>query len=84
MSILFLLIDSNAMMTILRNGSSKISPKEFLHNDHIYDGRENYISLARNYSEDFTCEFSMMHYPFDIQICTMNFMFGVGLDICSN
>ena len=64
-------------MTILRNGSFVISPMDKLYNNHLYNGNENYLSISRNYTTDFECNYKMHYYPFDIQHCTMEFILGV-------
>ena len=64
-------------MTIRRNGSFHLSPNEELHNNRMYTGSENQISISRVYSADFECKFSMQYYPFDIQQCYMNFILEV-------
>ena len=64
-------------MTILRNGSFVISPKEKLYNNHKYNGNDNSISLSRNYTTDFECKYKMHYYPFDVQHCRMEFILGV-------
>ena len=38
-----------------------------------YKGSENLITLQRKYNEEFTCSFELESYPFDTQICTMDF-----------
>ena len=74
---LFLQFDNDGMMTIQRIGSFRSSPQENLHNNHLYDGSDNNLSISRAYSIDFKCTFAMHYYPFDIQICTMDFVLGV-------
>ena len=58
------LFDSQAIMTVLRNGSFKTSPKEILHNNHLYEGSQNYLSLSRPYKIDFQCQYHLGFYPF--------------------
>ena len=74
-------------MTITRNGGFTLTPNNELHNNRVYKGTENPISISRVYSADFECKFSMQFYPFDIQQCNMNFILEVipdlnFLDIC--
>ena len=69
--------DSRSTMTIIRNGSYNISPKEHIHNNHFYSGKDNRISMSRTYTIDFECTFFIHFYPFDIQQCNMNFVLGV-------
>ena len=64
-------------MTINRNGSFLISPNDELHNNRLYKGKDNQISISRVYSADFECKFAMQYYPFDIQQCNMNFILEV-------
>ena len=71
--------DHRSTMTIRRNGSFHLSPNEELHNNRLYEGSENPISISRVYSADFECKFSMQFYPFDIQQCYMNFILEVHI-----
>ena len=64
-------------MMIIRNGSFRISPNNELHNNRLYKGKDNTISISRVYSADFECKFAMQYYPFDIQQCNMNFILEV-------
>ena len=64
-------------MTVKRNGNFKLTPNEELHNNRVYKGSENPLSISRVYSADFECKFSMQFYPFDIQQCHMNFILEV-------
>lgn len=71
---LLLQVDSRSLMTISRSGSFKISPKQKLHNNHLYGGKDNHISISKNFTIEFECKFYMHHYPFDIQHCLMKFI----------
>ena len=64
-------------MTITRNGGFTLSPNNELHNNRVYKGTENPISISRVYSADFECKFEMQYYPFDVQQCSMNFILEV-------
>ena len=67
-------------MAVIRNGSFQISPNSELHNNHLYKGKDNKISISRVYSADFECKFSMQFYPFDITQCNMNFILEVNVE----
>ena len=69
--------DHKSSMTIERSGNFEISPPEELHNNHRFSGEENNITISRTYSEDFQCTFYLHYYPFDVQICHMNFFLEV-------
>ena len=45
-----------------------------LHNNHLFDGTQNNIVIARDYMTTFLCDFDMQWYPFDIQKCNMSFI----------
>ena len=66
-------------MTIVKNGSFDISPMENLYNNHLYNGKDNSVSVSRKYTTDFECKYKMHYYPFDIQHCTMEFILGVHM-----
>ena len=68
-------------MTITRNGGFTLSPNNELHNNRVYKGTENPLSISRVYSADFECKFAMQYYPFDIQQCNMNFILEVITDL---
>ena len=68
-------------MTVVRNGSFKTRPNIYLHNDHLYEGSQNYLSISRPYRIDFQCDYGLKYYPFDIQDCTMDFNLGVSIII---
>ena len=72
-------LDSESISIITRSGNFSISPREKLHNDHIFSGKDNSISTTRTYTTDFDCKFDMHFYPFDIQQCNMNLILGVSL-----
>ena len=66
-------------MTINKKGSFRISPNYELHNNRLYKGKDNQISISRVYSADFECKFAMQYYPFDVQKCNMNFILEVHI-----
>ena len=43
------------------------------HDDKLFQGNDAQITARRMYNEIFTCEFHLKMYPFDSQICSMNF-----------
>ena len=46
-------------------------------NIYIFKGAENSIVMSRSYDTNFLCEYNMASYPFDTQICTMDFTLNV-------
>lgn len=65
--------DPKAFATIERRGSFRLSPRQTLHNAHIFKGSENPISLVRPYVSKFLCAFRFQSYPFDRQACSAQF-----------
>lgn len=41
--------------------------------DEVFPGSSNPIVLSREFYQEFTCDFDLSWYPFDRQICYMNF-----------
>lgn len=39
----------------------------------LFSGRTNAIYLTREYYQEYACEFDLIYYPFDTQVCTMVF-----------
>ena len=39
----------------------------------LFSGKDNSISLRREYYKDYACEFDLLYYPFDTQMCVMVF-----------
>ena len=62
----------------MRNGSYNVNSLDHLHNSHIYDGNDNYIIHSKIFSQKFICSFDFHQYPFDVQLCTMDFILRVG------
>ena len=69
--------DDYSVITINRKGAYKTSIMTDIHNNHIYEGNENELLLARIYTTSFTCDFNMALYPFDTQECNMIFTLKV-------
>ncbi len=66
--------DDKSHATISRQGNFELSTFADLHNNHIYKGSENPLTIERVYSKDFICEFNMRAYPFDTQKCSAIFI----------
>ena len=60
-----------------RNGTYTVGPMSDVHNNHLYRGEENPITVARTYHTNFLCDYDMALYPFDIQECNMSFVLEV-------
>lgn len=41
--------------------------------DEVFEGSRNPIVLSREFYQEFTCDFDLTWYPFDRQVCFMNF-----------
>ena len=46
---------------------------------HLFIGSENFMSLSREVTVSWICEFNMFWYPFDNQICSMEFFVATDL-----
>ena len=47
-------------------------------NMHVFEGSENALSLTKEFTINWKCEYTYQWYPFDIQVCRMEF--GVFVD----
>ena len=63
------LVDENAVLKVVRNGSGSLSGLDKIENKYVFHGDENYIEYERFYAQDFECEYFLHWYPFDRQIC---------------
>lgn len=39
----------------------------------LFSGEDNSIYLTREYYQDYRCMFHLDHYPFDTQVCSIQF-----------
>ena len=67
-------IDNSATIYVEKNkpGKSRILPSE-KHRALYYEGAENPLVYSRVYQEKFFCNFDYRWFPFDTQICDINF-----------
>ena len=67
--------ENDVMRTDVRTRLEVIPGKEFKYvaadNMHIFDGSENALSLTKEFSVDWKCNFVFHWYPFDTQMCRM-------------
>ena len=53
---------------------NKTSTKLAENNMHIFSGSENSLSLTKEYSIEWNCAYAYQWYPFDTQVCQMQFV----------
>ena len=70
--------DKKASMLIKRTGKYHISEINHLHNNHMYDGKDNDLVLSRIFTTKFICEYQLVYYPFDTQSCDLVFVMQVS------
>ena len=72
--------ENDVMRTDVRTRLEVIPGKEFKYvaadNMHIFDGSENALSLTKEFSVDWKCEYVFHWYPFDTQVCRMEIASG--------
>ncbi|KAK4329193.1 hypothetical protein Pmani_000421 [Petrolisthes manimaculis] len=64
-------VDKDAVTTVLRRDTNFIPDLSNAFEVEIYRGDANPVSTSRKYSTIFTCNFDLVLYPFDIQMCFM-------------
>ena len=65
--------DNSSLVTVARRGRMRRSGLEEPKNIFIYSGRENWLRMSRVHSTKWLCTFQMAWYPFDTQVCTLEF-----------
>ena len=65
--------DNSSLVTVARRGRTRRSGLEESKNIYIYSGRENWLRMSRVHSTKWLCSFQMAWYPFDTQVCTLEF-----------
>ena len=67
--------DRRDRMLIVTNQEFRFekSNRNHLHNTELFNGSENAIHLERQLSTNWICNYKMKWYPFDSEICTMQF-----------
>ena len=62
-------VDERAIVSVTRKGTYNE-----LKNKRLFEGRENPLSMSRFYKTSYICNFDMRWYPFDTQVCSMEFV----------
>ena len=58
------------------NFTYKMSLIEYEQNSQVFKGSDNAITLSKQWSVEFICHYNTAKYPFDTQICKMEFVEG--------
>jgi len=71
-------VDSISSTLVLRVGQPAPDNIERALEANVYAGVDSYIIMSREYFIDWTCDYDLIYYPFDTQVCKMVFdMTGV-------
>ena len=65
--------DEKAFALINRTQQAVFSPLEELTISHLYKGGQNSLNLKRAYSTVWICNYNVKWFPFDTQVCTLQF-----------
>eukprot|EP00095_Tigriopus_kingsejongensis_P007008 maker-scaffold430_size173499-snap-gene-0.44 protein:Tk07008 transcript:maker-scaffold430_size173499-snap-gene-0.44-mRNA-1 annotation:"glycine receptor subunit alpha-1" len=72
------LIDESTETYVSRNGSSLYNDLDEIRETKKFDGQENPLLAFRKYTINFSCNFELKDYPFDVQNCSMEFQLRVA------
>ena len=68
-----LILDEKAEVSVIRTQNNSYVPGyQDLESGLIFDGLLNKLKYSRTFTEQFTCNFDLRFYPFDIQKCHIN------------
>ena len=62
-------VDSETSFHIKKLGPHRQNDISEIHEDYLYEGRQNPLVLSRSYTVTLTCRFELQLYPFDHQEC---------------
>ena len=66
-------LDNIAKVTISREGNPEPSDLSVVDEIDIFKGSENRITFDKGFTKTLQCEYQLQLYPFDTQVCTINF-----------
>ncbi|XP_069949577.1 uncharacterized protein [Cherax quadricarinatus] len=66
-------LDQGAHVECIRQAPSKPAPPEFTHEMNIFSGRENSMEMGQLYTVTHSCDFNLLMFPFDAQVCSLYF-----------
>ena len=66
--------DAESFIVTRVEANSTPGPVDLPENFNIFDGEENSLIISRAYDTVWICDYNMMFYPFDTQVCTMEFL----------
>ena len=80
------LVDELTFTRILKNGEPLADSTQNAVEALIYEGIDSRIIMTREYFVKFNCDFDLLMYPFDTQVCNMqlkymNFIVIISLEV---
>ncbi|XP_069193444.1 uncharacterized protein [Procambarus clarkii] len=69
----FSTLGEGARVECLREGQPQVGAPDLPQERYIYTGSENTLQMTQVYSAAYTCDFHLGMFPFDVQVCTLNF-----------
>ena len=63
--------DNKSLIIVEKQGDYDISGDTEDKNVYLYSGEENTLKISRVYSTEWLCNYEMINYPFDTQVCIM-------------
>lgn len=77
-------VDDLALTRILKNGDPLPDDTSLAVEALIYEGVDSRIIMTREYFVKFNCEFDLLMYPFDTQICNMQLQVDIFCPLAIN
>ncbi|XP_063869502.1 glycine receptor subunit alpha-2-like [Scylla paramamosain] len=67
-------LNQGSRVECVQEGSSTVGGPHHTREVNIFSGSENSLEMGQLYSVTYSCDFELLMFPFDAQVCTMKFM----------
>ncbi|XP_071531024.1 LOW QUALITY PROTEIN: uncharacterized protein [Panulirus ornatus] len=66
-------LGQGARVECIRQGPSQPGPPDLTHEMNIFSGQENSLEMGQLYTATYNCDFDLVMFPFDTQVCSLHF-----------
>nr|XP_045625856.1 uncharacterized protein LOC123775072 [Procambarus clarkii] len=66
-------LERGSRVECVRQKPSRPSPPQYTHETNIFSGLENSMEMSQSYTAQYSCDFDLIMFPFDAQVCSLQF-----------